>query len=224
MRPWLEEVFCDLFAVRLLGPAYTFVFAELFDLLGDFRKQRANLYQRTHPAPTVRLHEQLEILREPLGNWDHVLSSLQPALYSQITTLAAKHEEIPTEPMPLECEDVPAEMVRAFKSALPRIRQLAKDVTNDQKRSPEPFLAMRNEIVDCLEHGIVPSTIYRGTNAEEWCVMLINSAYFLQLGDLENLFSIIAKPDKNDVQQHARIRQRIEQWSLKAIEDILLSL
>ena len=224
MRPWLEEVFCDLFGVRLLGPAYTFVFAELFDLLGDFRKQRATLYQRTHPAPTVRLHEQLEILRGPLGNWDPVLSSLQPELYSQITTLAAKHEEIPTEPMPPECEDVTADMVRAFKSALPKIRQLAKDVTNDKTISSVPFLALRDELVACLEHGVVPSSIYKGANAEEWCVLLINSAYFLQLGDLGNLFSIIARPDKNDVQLHARIRQRIEQWSLKAIEDILLSL
>ncbi len=219
IRSWLEEVFCDLFAVRLLGPAYTFVFAELFDLLGDFREQRAALYHGTHPAGTVRLHEQLEILREAPCNWDPVLSELQPDLYSQITTLAAKHEEIPP-----SCEDVPVEMVRAFRSALPKVRELAKSAANGQSKSPETFLRVREEIVDCLAHGIVPSTVYKGTNAEEWCVMLINAAYFLQLGDLENLFSIIAKPDKNDVQLHARIRQRIEQWSLKAIEDILRSL
>src|ERR1017187_5466895 len=50
LHNWAQEVFCDLFAVRLIGPAFTFASVELFGLLGLMDKTRQVKFSYSHPA------------------------------------------------------------------------------------------------------------------------------------------------------------------------------
>jgi len=59
VRNWLMEVFADLFAVRVIGPAYLFAFVELSTLVDVMDK-----YGDNHPSSTLRLRYLLKELRD----------------------------------------------------------------------------------------------------------------------------------------------------------------
>ena len=59
VRNWLMEVFADLFAIRVIGPAYLFAFVELSTLVDVMDK-----YGDKHPSSTLRLRYLLEELRD----------------------------------------------------------------------------------------------------------------------------------------------------------------
>lgn len=224
-RPWFEEVFCDLFAVRLLGPAYTFVFAELFDLIGDLRNRKATLFSRSHPSASMRLEQQILLLKEPgdeqdkAQDWWTVLSSGDTPLLSDIEKVA--RELLPSSPYQRDCEGVPVKLVSAFKESLPAISALVREEMNGRRVPVGCYNRLHMEFSRCLEHAIVPSNIEgEEIPAEHWCVALINTAYFMQLGGLEKLFRL-SRRQESSVRDHALLRKRIEQWTLKAIEDRL---
>src|SRR5579871_3937209 len=72
-----EEIFCDLFAVWMVGPAYTFAYVELLDLanipsvasLPSGPKEHLQFHLR-HPAHSCRLAQHMNYLKE-LG-WRHI--------------------------------------------------------------------------------------------------------------------------------------------------------
>ncbi len=71
---WAEEIFCDLFAVRLLGPAYTFAYIELLNLMGVTDPKRVVNFSESHPADACRIREHLSRLQR--DGWSEVLDSL----------------------------------------------------------------------------------------------------------------------------------------------------
>lgn len=78
LSSWAEEIFCDLFAVWMLGPAYVFAYIELLDLanipsiasLPSAPKEHQRFHPR-HPADSCRLSQHVKFLRK-LGWWRHV--------------------------------------------------------------------------------------------------------------------------------------------------------
>ena len=56
LAKWAEELFCDLFAVQLLGPCYTFAFIELYDLLQQLRLDGTLHPERTRTAQAFFIH------------------------------------------------------------------------------------------------------------------------------------------------------------------------
>jgi len=62
---WTEELFCDLFAVRLVGPAYTLACVDQFRLLEDSQlPPSATEFSMDHPADAFRLFHQTQALRK----------------------------------------------------------------------------------------------------------------------------------------------------------------
>ena len=66
--PWIEELFADLFAVRLIGLAFSFAAAELTQLMTRNSPQQVREFGQTHPPQALRLREQLKALSKP-GKW-----------------------------------------------------------------------------------------------------------------------------------------------------------
>src|SRR6266404_5456135 len=50
IRYWTYEIFCDLFAIRLIGPAFSFAALEFFNLLGVMSKSDCVTFSESHPA------------------------------------------------------------------------------------------------------------------------------------------------------------------------------
>jgi hypothetical protein len=66
LASWAEEIFCDRFAIALMGPAAAFSYIELFDVIGSTSAQEVEFYH-DHPAHACRFHEQFEQLQA--GGW-----------------------------------------------------------------------------------------------------------------------------------------------------------
>src|SRR5215472_6261323 len=60
---WTQEIFCDLFAIRLVGPAFSFAILEILGMLG-FSMEKIVTFDLTHPAPAFRFAEHVRMLRE----------------------------------------------------------------------------------------------------------------------------------------------------------------
>lgn len=225
-RPWFEEVFCDLFAVRLLGPAYTFIFADLFDLVGDLRNEKALQYSRSHPSASIRLKQQIALLRQPetsggASSWWEWLATARTPLASEIDDVAQKPRAVI--PYARDCEGLPIELLDAFESALPQLSSLVTEKLKGRRLALHRFIELSSDFERCLLHAIVPRcVITRNTSPEdeEWCMSLINASYFLQLGNLKSLFELSGR-NSSSVEDHAFLRKRLEEWVLKAIGDKL---
>jgi hypothetical protein len=83
LQNWVQEVFCDLFAIRLVGPAFTFASIELFGLLGLIDSTTQIRFGSSHPAQACRFSEHLRQLQDD-GWWDLVedIPAEQPQLVS----------------------------------------------------------------------------------------------------------------------------------------------
>ena len=97
---WAKEIFCDLFAVRLVGPCFSFAYIELFDLanllnkdgtliVGDNARPQFQSYG-AHPSHPFRVKTQSELLQEE-GWWDLVkdVDSRQCAVLQALLQLNA---------------------------------------------------------------------------------------------------------------------------------------
>jgi hypothetical protein len=62
LENWTQELFCDLFAVRLLGPAFSFALIEMIGMLGVSQDQYLR-FDTDHPAPACRFAEHVRLLR-----------------------------------------------------------------------------------------------------------------------------------------------------------------
>jgi len=83
LASWTEELFCDLFAIRFIGPCYSYAFIELFDL-SNYMNRDGTLrikagapplqFSHSYPGHLYRLQKQAEMLRT-LGWWTHIQNS-----------------------------------------------------------------------------------------------------------------------------------------------------
>ncbi len=71
LEAWTEEVFCDLFALRNLGPAFSFALIDFLSLLGLMGEDVEGKFDEKHPAPALRLREQQRCLQKA-GWWTSV--------------------------------------------------------------------------------------------------------------------------------------------------------
>ena len=70
---WAREIFCDLFAIRFLGPAFTFALVDFLSLVGLMGEGTEVTFDEKHPAPSLRFTEQIEQLKRD-GWWDTIAS------------------------------------------------------------------------------------------------------------------------------------------------------
>ena len=223
---WVEELYCDLFAVRLIGPCYSYAFIELFDLtnlldssdsLNATAAAPSLEFSDSHPANLFRLQQQVAML-DRLGWWKHINASglHYSKLLGQAAALKQTSFQYPTLP------SVQKETVQAVYDLLPKI--VAEVDTSLQGLDPgiAEYAGMRSTVQKYFEHGVVPSSVPDPKSGDRFCpnpVTIINVAYHFYLQSLESLISTIEKKNPEAIAHRNHWMRKLEQWTLKALED-----
>lgn len=223
---WMEELFADLVAVRLIGPAYSFAYLELLRLVSDLNPKGVRAFDPDHPADTLRFREQLKVLQD-----DTWRGHIKAAHWADLARMAKTKEEDYTPPREGEEEDpdmqkVWRELMRVLcqKKRMRKVQALARKYVKGRGSPRQDYLKSASVVRECLEHGIVPSVTPTGGKPVH-PIAIINGAIFFWLDGMTSLYSKFEKKSvrKNRVEDRAKVEQRVELWSIKAIEDWLAS-
>lgn len=232
---WAKEIFCDTFAIRLVGPCYSFAYVELFDLtnlltkegtliVGEDSKPQIESY-RAYPSHPLRLKLQSELLRRE-GWWDVIkdMDSRQTALIGGLLQLDLQAF--------VDAEEAAggdrAPFFKALLDVLPNVTAEVGRVTDGIDPRLHEYGYLRAPIAEYLGNGIVPSTlnVIDASNhlhqAHPTAITLLNAAYRFYLEGVEGLMSKIAGQSPASVLQRAAWMRRTEQWTAKALEDVAL--
>jgi len=214
LAAWTQEIFCDLFAVRHLGPAFSFALIDVLSLIGLMRKDTESTFDNLHPAPALRFREQFERLNK--DGWWQIVKDLPSEHVSLITRLAATSGS----GYSFEFQDnlIPA-FIEAFSAIPPLIHQLVLDLTPHCAEAAEDFRQHRSNIETCLLHGVVPSHLLTENSGSPAPVSMINAAYCFYLTRLPDLMNKLEgqRPTEPD---HRRVWiDKLEAWTMKGVED-----
>ena len=215
LESWTQEIFCDLFAIRLIGPAFSFSFVEMLGMLGFLLPQATVKFNPTHPAIACRLAEHVDLLRKDRW-WDaiaYVDADQKKLLESLAKEPRSKYAFYLDERTP-----GPKSLVDAFvDTVLPLVRKVVRYITPQNTAAVARFAKERTSIQDCLRVGVVPHAISSGPLSP---VSIINSAFCFYLMALPEVVKRFEGPKaKNDVAVHSLWTKRLEMWTMKAIED-----
>lgn len=122
LRYWSEEIYCDRFAIGLIGPAYSFAYVELFDTIGTSDTDDVVEFYDTHPADACRFKEHADQLRGS-GWW----SLLDESPRTSYVDLMRRLEAVAEADYTYDSEDKPTlaqPVLAAFLSLKPKIASL----------------------------------------------------------------------------------------------------
>ncbi len=121
---WAEEIYCDRFAIALIGPAYSFSYIEFFDVIGVEGNDGVNEFVDTHPSDSCRFKQHATQLEE--GGWWPLLDRDGKSYADVIRRLGA----IPHEQYFFNSDEKPGltdRVLEAFHDVLPHIGQIIKN-------------------------------------------------------------------------------------------------
>lgn len=229
---WMEELFCDMFAVRLVGFCFTFAFIELFDtskLLDEHEKlsttRSAGMLEfDDYPPDVFRVRQQARILKKD-GWWEELLKVKS----HYVSTLAAaensKDGDYTFSKIGVLCD--PGEVLTSFYSVIPLIEVELDNVTRDLKIGFADWNTGASEIAKYLSNGVVPSSLLEKVGEVKFAhpsvVTLLNEAYRFHAESLDDLIAKISGADKNNIAHRTAWSTKVEMWTSKAIEDISLA-
>lgn len=211
LESWTQEIFCDLLALRLVGPAFSFALVEILAMLNSLSREATVTFTQEHPAPAYRLFEHLRFLRQESQWWDaiaHVNAPQKTLLENLAATPRGKYA--------VYADDVPKALVSPFlKSIVPAIRELVSQLAPQGTSAVKRFVDERELIEECLSVGVVP----HASNPPD-PVSIINSAFCFYLTTLPNVVMEFEGAEKeNDVEIRSKWTKKLEGWTIKAIED-----
>ena len=217
---WTRELFCDLFASRILGPTYTFSYLEISDLstMADpsgIPLERSSVFNLSHPADVYRVREQCRQL-EDTGWWDLIkdTKSAYLAALNAARTLADSKLAAPGK------KDLAKSALNAFIAITPSIHHAIKETVALVDSGVEDFKEFDGGIRAHLVRGIVPSTVVvNGQRRFPGAVALINTAHKFCLESLDDLIRGIDGQDEKSARVRSTWYERVEMWTLKALED-----
>ncbi|HXI42865.1 MAG TPA: hypothetical protein VNH18_35335 [Bryobacteraceae bacterium] len=217
LENWTKEVFCDLFAVRLIGPAFTFALIDLYWIIGLMRAGNERRFDEEHPSPALRLREQLAQLTKEgwwprIGKFDieHVKLIRRLSRINKDEYVVAIDED----------KSVGQSLLSAFLSVLPTIQSAVQQATKHIPRGEfaKDSAVFQKKIEDCLLNGTVPSWAV-DEDLLPGPVAIINTAYIFQLTKLGNLMDKLSDTDRNLPADRMKWRRKVEAWTMKALED-----
>jgi hypothetical protein len=226
LNSWSEEIYCDRFAIGLIGPAYSFAYIELRDVAGtsDIDESELVAFSDTHPSDACRFREHSDQLER--GAWWAMLSETTKTSYvSLIQRLAA----IDPDRYVFDSDEksgLASDVLQAFKRMKPKIASLVDHSFGPMLRCFRGYAdnAEVRLIKNYLSRGVVPSTlIQKGREHSPDPVNLINAAYLFHLENLPELMQRIKGQNKDNLAQRGKWSERVELWTLKALEDVKLA-
>lgn len=219
LRAWTKEVFCDLFAVRFLGPAFTFALIDILSLIGRMQEGTTDVvFDQEHPAPALRFHEQIEQLKRDEW-WDTVkdLSSDHIQVGSRLASKPRSDYEFV-----VDQAKVPA-FIETFLEIVPFINPAVRELTPDPKSVAQDFKNRRSDIEDCFLQGVVPSHLLKqATPNSPLPVSIIDAAYSFYMTSMPDLLKTLIDQSPSNLDQRIDLTAKLESWTLKALEDYQL--
>jgi hypothetical protein len=213
-----KEVFCDLFALRNLGPAYSFALIDILSLIGLMGEDAESRFDEDHPALALRFREQQRCLQKE-GWWPSV-ESLPSEHVSLVSRLAGKSESEYV--FEHQGKQVPGSVafVGAFLTVLPFVHELAADLTPNCKAAAADFAKHTERLQECLLHGVVPSSLLAEDRPlSPTPVSMINAAYCFYLTRLPKLMDRLEGQRADNLQQRMNWAEKLEAWTVKGVED-----
>ena len=227
---WAEELFCDLFAVWLVGPCYTMAYVEIFGLsttldpaaLGGFSTTAGSvIFSTSHPADLFRLKQQVALLQE-LRWWNEV--DVIKSHYVSVLRGARAVDESKFEFEGTE-QQYSHLTLQAFLKLAPRVVRLVTEVMKDSAGNAvdsglEGYKKFGNIIGQYLAEAVVPSTAFMGN--EHWypdIVALLNASMKFYLDSLEEPMKRIEGQKTSLAGHRSKWIKRVEALTSKAIED-----
>lgn len=219
---WTEETFCDLFAICLIGPAFSFAFSQLMtaSILIESAAGQPEvfyLYGQYHPASVARFRAHQRLL-EKLGWWKEIQGwASAPVEVLRLCAGAASQFKVQAD---LPREDLEARLLSCYDELCSwlidfvpsRVKGHVNDVADFHDQSPI--------IAEYLRRAIVPSTIIvQGKIVHPRPVVLINAGYQFLLEKFSLLLENIEGEKPNSIESRSRLSARLELWLLKALED-----
>lgn len=221
---WSEEIFCDLFAVRMVGFCFAFAFVELFDVATVLDETSTYSPARAlgktdfsdYPPDLFRLGQQVNVLQKD-GWWDHMTG--MGSHYVRVLEGAVQVKESQFG-FPELASTIPRldqrKVLGAFFAVVPTVHAEMDQVTVDLKVGTEAWKGSAKDIKLCLRYGIVPSAL----NQLPTPISLLNASYEFYLEELDFLLDKIKGADKSSPFERATWTKRVESWVAKAIEDV----
>lgn len=222
---WAEELFCDVFAVRLVGFCYSFAFIELFDIskaldeAGKLTRSAGMTDFDEYPPHLFRLQQQLAILKKDKW-WDELKSVDAQYVYLLEAVDLMKETDFNLSNFgPIDTSKVKA----AFLKVVPAIYSELDTVTVGLESGLEEWKSVCPKIESYLEQGIVPSNLLEKRGELKFhvpsLVPLLNSSYKFYVQLLDTLLNHIDGADVNDIKCRSEWATKVQMWTAKAIED-----
>ncbi len=213
---WTQEIFCDLFAIRLVGPAFSFSLIEMLGLLGVLSEKDSVKFNQTHPATAYRLSEHVSMLRQ--DSWWGAISGVR----SSQTALLERLARIPQSRYRFYIDERHTGLrilITLFLNIVaPGIRQLVRQITPPVDKQVTNFNRERSAIVECLTNGVVPHSVH--TDPQLTPVSIINAAFCFYLSELPGLIRKFDGAEAaSNVESYGKWAKRLEMWTMKAIDD-----
>lgn len=215
LESWTQEIFCDLLALRLVGPAFSFAFVEILNLVASQSPEAMLKFSLEHPAPACRFAEHVELLGS--NDWWNVISDIQPEQKRLIEKLA-QVDKINYGVY----EGVPNSLIPPFVDLIvPAIRKLVAQLAPGGEIPAQTFKKERKDIESCLSVGVVPQG-RMGRPLDP--VSVINAAFAFYLTTLPKVAARFEGASaESNVKTQSKWIKKLEDWTMKAIENSELS-
>jgi len=225
---WAEELFCDLFAIRLVGPCYSFAYVELFGLTtildpadpsGYSLTPESRIFSESHPADLFRLRQHVALLQGSAGWWkkieaikSHYVDVLRAAATIPDTTfLFPTSEQDPS---------YASATLLGFFALAPEVEKIITEVAHDLDPGITEYERFGDLIEAYLQRAVVPSTVFNGQ--DHWhpdTVALLNASMKFSLESLKELMDGVKDQKELLAGHRSKWISRVESLTSKAIED-----
>ncbi len=227
---WAKEIFCDLFAVGLIGPCYTFAYLELFDIVrflgvdGKIRPEDFTLdlrFHHDHPCHMFRLMCQVRMLKA-LDWWPH-FAPIDSRYIRLLEGLAAMEEDVF-----VGGNGGQGPLVAGLLAVLPEVRTRLGTFLNGLDPGVHEYSILCEPVCTYLENGVVPSSINMYTHTDgnnavnPSAVTLLNAAFRFYLDRIERLMARLKDEDVSLLDRRVWWINRVQSWTMKALEDVRL--
>lgn len=226
---WVEEIFADILAIRVLGPAFHFAYLELQQVLpvaiaSDADVGTENDFTATHPADNFRFKLHAKWLRK--CGWCEEVEKYA----SEVQAYLEKCEKLEINAFEINCHlpipELSGQKDLIHKWMLNQVERLVETVeacvSKKLENVCEPFYDYKRSaagVMTCLEHGVVPSTVYlEGGKIYPNPTTLLNAGFFFFLGGMQGLIER-TKSEANPIDRRLHYEKRLNEWLAKAIDD-----
>lgn len=219
---WAEELFCDRFAIGLVGPSFSFSYIELLDVIG-MNDDEVNEFEDTHPSHSCRFYEHFEQLQR-CGWWPLLdrFGGAYASLIRKLRTISPRNYNFHSKEKP----SLAPVVMKAFRDIQPYVGRLVARTFQGQEarfHGGQHFECVK-AIQKYLGWGVVPATLVNNGRAfYPDPVLLINAAYLFYLEGIPVLINRIKQKREeraNYISQREKWGKSVEQWTLKALEDL----